>query len=108
MRIGAMRTGAMIVAGGAALLLAGCATDDGRDRPRPPHHHQPTACKADRVQSMAGKTADQRTIRMAQRMARARTVRVLRPGQPATMDYRPDRLNLEVDGRDRIVSARCG
>lgn len=101
-----MRTKAMILAGGVALLLAGCMDDGGRDRPRP--MPKPTACKADRVQSLRGKVADQRTIRMAQRMARARSVRVLHPGQPATMDYRQDRLNIEIDGQNRIISANCG
>lgn len=101
-----MRTKAMIVAGGVALLMAGCAMDG--DHERPPPLPKPTACKADRVQSLRGREADQRTIKAAQRMARARSVRVLQPGQPMTMDYREDRLNIEVDGRNRIVSARCG
>jgi hypothetical protein len=35
-------------------------------------------------------------------------VRVIRPNQPVTMDYRADRLNLELDARDRIIRVFCG
>lgn len=34
--------------------------------------------------------------------------RVLRPGQPMTMDYRPDRINVELDDSDRVVRVFCG
>ena len=105
MRIRAIRAGAAIVAGGVALPLAGC-TNDGGERPRP--MPRPTACKADRVQSLIGREADGRTVRMAQRMARARMVRVLRPGEGATMDFRQERLNIMVSERNRIVSLNCG
>lgn len=38
----------------------------------------------------------------------ADTVRILRPGQTATMDYLPDRLNIELDHSDRISRLYCG
>jgi hypothetical protein len=34
--------------------------------------------------------------------------RVLFPTTPATMDYQPDRLNVEVDEADTIVRVYCG
>jgi hypothetical protein len=34
--------------------------------------------------------------------------RVLFPTTPATMDMRPDRLNVEVDKADTIVRVYCG
>jgi len=34
--------------------------------------------------------------------------RVIRPGQPVTMDYNPLRLNILLDADDRIVGLRCG
>lgn len=37
-----------------------------------------------------------------------RPVRVIRPGQPVTMDYRFDRLNIELDAEDRVVRVTCG
>jgi hypothetical protein len=35
-------------------------------------------------------------------------VRVIRPGDGATRDHRPGRLNVEVDATGRIVGLRCG
>jgi Peptidase inhibitor I78 family len=35
-------------------------------------------------------------------------LRVARPGQSMTMEYRADRLTIEVDDKDRIVSIRVG
>ncbi|MEJ8629834.1 I78 family peptidase inhibitor [Sphingomonas sp. I4] len=31
-----------------------------------------------------------------------------RPGTVVTMDYRPDRLNIETDGQGRVTRLRCG
>ena len=36
------------------------------------------------------------------------TVRVIRPGQAVTMDYGPNRLNVVLDDRDRIIRINCG
>ncbi|UYG00462.1 I78 family peptidase inhibitor [Halomonas sp. GD1P12] len=38
----------------------------------------------------------------------ARDVRVLPPNSVATMDYREDRLNIELDEAGRITALRCG
>ena len=35
-------------------------------------------------------------------------VRVIKPGQAVTMDYRGDRLNVEVDAHNAIVRITCG
>ena len=40
--------------------------------------------------------------------ARAGPARVIRPGQPVTMDYNPLRLNVLLDADDRIVGLSCG
>lgn len=38
----------------------------------------------------------------------ARNVRVIRPGDAVTEDYRPDRLNLDLDANDVILRPWCG
>lgn len=38
----------------------------------------------------------------------AERVRVIRPGQPVTMDYSPERLNIELDAAGRIQRLSCG
>jgi hypothetical protein len=40
--------------------------------------------------------------------ARQGPARVIRPGQPVTMDYGPLRLNVLLDADDRIVGLSCG
>ena len=35
-------------------------------------------------------------------------VRVIQPGMAVTMDYGPDRINFEIDTRNRIARIFCG
>ncbi len=35
-------------------------------------------------------------------------VRVIQPGMAVTMDYGPDRINFEIDTRNRIARIYCG
>jgi hypothetical protein len=37
----------------------------------------------------------------------AQPVRILRPGMAVTMDYRPDRLNIEIDAQEKIARVHC-
>jgi hypothetical protein len=55
-----------------------------------------------------GRPATQETVARARRQAGARNVRVLRPGEAHTQEFRRDRLNLELDRRGRIRDVRCG
>lgn len=43
-----------------------------------------------------------------EREAHAATSRVLNPGDAATMDLRPDRLNILLDDLKQIEGLRCG
>lgn len=36
------------------------------------------------------------------------TVRVIRPGDMVTRDFRPDRLNVELDDEDKVTKIYCG
>src|SRR5690606_2058683 len=61
-------------------------------------------CDADAAQSYVGREASDATVAQAKATAGATgTVRVIRPGQAVTMDYRADRLNVEVDDGNTIV-----
>lgn len=84
----------------AAAILAGCVEPEA---PRP----DPDAvgsCGADQLQFLVGQNEGV----LAAMTFRAGTVRVIRPGMAVTMDYRPDRLNLELDRTGRIVRVFCG
>lgn len=64
-------------------------------------------CDAAKVQDLIGRPVDQ-VQADAQRRSGARSVRVYRSNSPVTMDYRPDRLNVETDEKGAIVKLSCG
>lgn len=55
-----------------------------------------------------GRKADDGVHEKARLDAGARVVRVLRPGQPVTMDYSVERLNIEVDDEGVVTRVHCG
>ena len=66
-------------------------------------------CDADAAQSYIGQDASEATVAEAKAAAGATgAVRVIKPGQPVTMDFRADRLNVEVDDGNAIVRITCG
>jgi Peptidase inhibitor I78 family len=66
------------------------------------------SCDAAPAQGLVGETESDVVARKAQQLSGAKTVRWLRPGQIVTMEYRADRLNLVLDGQNRISAVRCG
>ena len=69
---------------------------------------QPMQCNADAVQKVIGQAYTDALGEAARQQSGSRSLRVMRPGQAMTMDYRIDRLNLELDAGGKVVSARCG
>ena len=65
-------------------------------------------CKAEAVQSLVSQEATEAVLAQAQADSGAKTVRALKPGEPATMDFRADRLDIALDEKGIIQSLRCG
>ena len=65
-------------------------------------------CNAASAQSFVGKSNTSATLEAARKQSGAYMARVLREGQPTTMEFNQERLNLVVDGTGRIVAVRCG
>ena len=65
-------------------------------------------CDAEAVKSLVGQASNETVIEQARRDSGVNTVRVLKPGEAATMDYRVDRLNVIVDDAGTITALRCG
>ncbi len=88
-----------------AVPLAACAQV-------PPVDETPTFgagdCDASKLGDLVGKTATSALVADAQRRAGARTTRVIKPGMAVTMDYRTDRLNIDVTDRNVVTATRCG
>jgi len=82
------------------LVLAACVTAT----PAPvPGTVDLSSCSADAVQSLIGSniaSVDTRPL--------AKTVRIIPPNSAVTMDYNPQRLNIETDARGVIVRMSCG
>lgn len=84
--------------------LATLSACGGKDRTEEPDIVLPTdSCGALRLQGLVGQPAEVlESIRFTQ------PVRVVGPGQPVTMDFNPQRLNVETTDADRIKRLACG
>lgn len=98
-----------------ASLLAACASEPASDASAPPppsvgQNESPSmgVCDTDTVQYAIGEPFDEAHVTQWRSDSGARQVRVLRPGSAATMDHRPDRLNIHLGSSDIIESLRCG
>jgi hypothetical protein len=66
------------------------------------------ACRDGAARFTLGQRYSERLAGRARRASGAATTRRIAPGQVYTMDFRPDRLNLELDGRGIVRRIRCG
>ncbi len=96
-----MRAAAGLIAG--ALLLAGCTPVEMRGE-----QHPARECRNEPLRHFIGRPGEAGAIEGARRASGARTVRVVRPGEAVTMDFRADRLTITVDEHRVISRASCG
>ena len=66
------------------------------------------ACNADAVQSLVGQEATEAVLEQAKTGSGAALVRALKPGEPATMEFRADRIDIRLDENNVIQSLHCG
>ena len=62
-----------------------------------------TPCGAELYRDLVGQVWQQDMLK-----DRDGPLRVLKPGSIMTMDFREERLNVELDEADRIANLRCG
>lgn len=74
-------------------MLAGCVPDTSAEN----------ACGAKDLQGLTGQS-----VRVLETMRFGTELRLIRPGTAVTMDFRPDRLNIETDADERITRVYCG
>lgn len=91
----------------AALILATSACT-----PMPPRGAMPPgaagACNAEPAAWAIGRAVEPRLVDRVVHDTGSRGVRVIHPGDPVTMDYRRDRVNIKVNERGAIYSISCG
>lgn len=101
---------------GVALMVAACSAGPQQsitrdEAPPPPRVNDgPGAdrCGAEPVQDRIGRPFSEALRNAIAEESGAERLRVLRPGDMATMDHRPDRLNVHLDDDDVIVRIECG
>ena len=91
-----------ILLAGVALVCAGCTPPP---QPTPPPSRD---CNAAAAQHLIGRQQSPALVQEARRRTGAGAVRVLRPGQMVTMEYRADRLNIRVDTQGKVLAVTCG
>lgn len=95
------------LAGLAAFAMAGCAAST-PPAGSPPVTDGADQCGAQALQDYLGMIAAGPVEARIRETTGAKPVRILGPNDAATMDYRPDRLNVRTDSDGRIVQIRCG
>jgi hypothetical protein len=88
-----------------ALAAAGCY--ENRPEPDAPPVME-AACKSEPLAGLVGKTRSDAVSKEALRLSGAKAIRWISPGMAVTMDFRTDRLNLDVDAQGKITRAHCG
>jgi hypothetical protein len=86
-------------------LLAACTLEPPPGPPSGPLPPEPApdACGAADLQGLVGQPAA-----VLAAMTFPAPTRVIRPGMAVTMDYRADRLNIEVNAAELIARVTCG
>lgn len=91
------------------LVLAGCAmqapspVQSPGQMPPAPGGPLLARCGADRLIGMIG-----RPVSALPKAPAGGTLRILRPGDPVTEDFRDTRLNIILDSGDHVTALSCG
>ena len=96
---------------GAVFLTGACAAVPPPPEPNqevPVHGETGQVCDASKAAKLIGRQATAELGAEAIRLSGAGRMRWLRPGDMVTMDFREDRLNIELDPNNRVKAVRCG
>ena len=88
----------------AATSLPACAPMPPVD-PSPPYTGQ---CDAELARWAIGQAATGEVVERIRIDTHSQVARVIRPGQPVTMDYSAARVNVHVNERNAITGVTCG
>jgi len=97
----------LCLASATLLGLAACTTPPATTATTPATDDA-TQCVAEAGAWAVGQPVGDELVSKLQADTHSRSVRVLRPGQAATMDYRADRVNVVLDANDKVERVSCG
>ncbi|MEO4046053.1 I78 family peptidase inhibitor [Pseudomonas sp. CAU 1711] len=89
----------------ALALLGGCASSP---QPQAPGAEGDGRCDAEPVQHLVEQRITTELAEQARKLSGAAQLRVVHPNQSVTMDYNPQRLNIDIDDADSIIRLSCG
>ena len=89
------------------ILLAGCSTVTSTDA-EPIAPPKDAACAPDGLDLFLGKKATPELGVIMLKASGAKTLRWVAPGMAVTMDYRVDRLNVDLDEKNMVTRVHCG
>lgn len=99
-----------------ALPLSACSSPPPKNTEEPPQAvvdplptgmGNGTKCDPEALKGLEGQVASQALVDKTVKAAGAKHARVVKPGMAVTMDFREDRLTIQVDEQNRITSIGC-
>ncbi len=95
-----------------AAVLAGCSTggsssSDGTSAPAAAASND-GRCEASGADFAVGKQGTADLLEQARKSSGSQTARILKPHDVVTLEYRSERLNLNVDDRGIVTRVNCG
>ena len=94
-----------------AVVLAGCSTGGssggGQGAPAAAAGND-GRCEASGADFTLGKQGTPELLEQARKASGSQMARILKPHDVVTLEYRSERLNLNVDEQGKVVRANCG
>lgn len=105
-----LRTRAYLATLAVAAVLAGCSTggdSGGGQVPEAPAGND-GRCQASGADFAVGKLGSAELLEQARKASGSQMARILKPHDVVTLEYRSERLNLNVDEQGRVTRVNCG
>nr|WP_314484211.1 I78 family peptidase inhibitor [uncultured Pseudomonas sp.] len=105
-----LRTRAYLATLAVAAVLAGCSTggdSSGSQVPEAPAGND-GRCQASGADFAVGKMGSADLLEQARKASGSQMARILKPHDVVTLEYRSERLNLNVDEQGRVTRVNCG
>ncbi|MDT3715150.1 I78 family peptidase inhibitor [Pseudomonas soli] len=95
-----------------ATVLAGCSTGGSSGASAPAAPAAPAGndgrCEASGADFTVGKPASAELLEQARKASGSQMARILKPHDVITLEYRSERLNLNVDDKGVVTRVNCG
>ena len=92
----------------AVAMLAGCSTTSESAKGPVAAEAGSGRCDATAAEFTLGKKASPQLLEEARTRSGSQSARILRPNDMITLEYRSERLNLNVDEQGNVVRVNCG